>query len=565
MSLTLVARRRAAQSLKHQKNWKAGGAAAAGWYDRGAKTFQATKYRKGACEKCAPASPPSPHGPRPTRCRADARPSLALRASCGAMTHKARDCVERPRAKGAKLTGSDIAPDEAVAPELQLDYEGKHDRYNGYDASEYARVIERYDAVEALKTQRLKERQLERTLRREARAKRRAAAAAAAAADGTAAAVVSDDSEDDSEDEAAAAAADAAAGDDDDEKLGDAAAAEFGQVTRRVRSAGGGASSSVRNLRIREDTAKYLLNLDVASAHYDPKTRSMREDPTPHAQGERLYAGDNAYRRSGDAAAFGELAVHAWEAGSRGQALHAQAAPSAAEALYKQFKAKKEALAGAQKASVLQRYGNAAAAEPLDRSLLLGATEAYAEYDATGRLLRGAEAPVARSRYEEDVHPGNHTSVFGSWWRDGVWGFACCHATSKSAYCTGAAGLAAKQAVGALMAANVAAKEERDAAAAAQPPPAAEGAAKPPGAAGVTWGSDVPADVRLDPAKLARALAAEAARKEVERDERKRDYNSLAGGDGVTEEDMEAWRLKRARADDPLNAADAGTKGYDFV
>lgn len=30
---------------------------------------------------------------------------------------------------------------------------------------------------------------------------------------------------------------------------------------------------------IREDTAKYLLNLDVKSAYYDPKTRSMRENP----------------------------------------------------------------------------------------------------------------------------------------------------------------------------------------------------------------------------------------------------------------------------------------------
>jgi pre-mRNA-processing factor SLU7 len=38
----------------------------------------------------------------------------------------------------------------------------------------------------------------------------------------------------------------------------------------------------VRNLRIREDTAKYLLNLDANSAHYDPKSRSMREDPNPN-------------------------------------------------------------------------------------------------------------------------------------------------------------------------------------------------------------------------------------------------------------------------------------------
>lgn len=37
--------------------------------------------------------------------------------------------------------------------------------------------------------------------------------------------------------------------------------------------------TTIRNLRIREDTAKYLLNLDPSSAHYDPKTRSMRGNP----------------------------------------------------------------------------------------------------------------------------------------------------------------------------------------------------------------------------------------------------------------------------------------------
>jgi len=42
-------------------------------------------------------------------------------------------------------------------------------------------------------------------------------------------------------------------------------------VTKRVRTAGGGASMTVRNLRIREDTAKYLRNLDLSSAYYDPK------------------------------------------------------------------------------------------------------------------------------------------------------------------------------------------------------------------------------------------------------------------------------------------------------
>ena len=55
------------------------------------------------------------------------------------MTHKSKDCVERPRAKGAKLTGKHIAPDEKIE-QFDLDWEGKHDRYNGYDPTEYAKA-----------------------------------------------------------------------------------------------------------------------------------------------------------------------------------------------------------------------------------------------------------------------------------------------------------------------------------------------------------------------------------------------------------------------------------------
>jgi hypothetical protein len=35
-------------------------------------------------------------------------------------------------------------------------------------------------------------------------------------------------------------------------------------------------------LRIREDTAKYLRNLDPNSAPYDPKSRSMKANPNPN-------------------------------------------------------------------------------------------------------------------------------------------------------------------------------------------------------------------------------------------------------------------------------------------
>ena len=37
-----------------------------------------------------------------------------------------------------------------------------------------------------------------------------------------------------------------------------------------MRTAGGGSTGSVRNLRIREDTAKYLLNLDTNSGRWGP-------------------------------------------------------------------------------------------------------------------------------------------------------------------------------------------------------------------------------------------------------------------------------------------------------
>lgn len=78
-------------------------------------------------------------------------------------------------------------------------------------------------------------------------------------------------------------------------------AAGFAKVEKRVRTTAGGASGSVRNLRIREDTAKYLLNLDANSAHYDPKSRSMREDPQPNRPDtEKSFRGDNFVRQNGD-------------------------------------------------------------------------------------------------------------------------------------------------------------------------------------------------------------------------------------------------------------------------
>lgn len=69
------------------------------------------------------------------------------------MTHKKKDCLERPRKVGAKYTSDDIAPDEHSQPNLQLDYEGKRDRWNGYDPKMHQKVIADFAALEEAKKQ----------------------------------------------------------------------------------------------------------------------------------------------------------------------------------------------------------------------------------------------------------------------------------------------------------------------------------------------------------------------------------------------------------------------------
>ncbi|EIE20936.1 hypothetical protein COCSUDRAFT_30554 [Coccomyxa subellipsoidea C-169] len=463
-------------SLKHQKDWRTHAKDEVGkFYDRGAKVFQAKKFRKGACE------------------------------NCGAMSHKTKDCMERPRSKGAKWTSKHIAADEKVEDISLETYEARRDRWNGYDASEYTRVMDRYEKVEEAK----------RAMRKKAELEKRFG-------NGEAAGSSSEEEEDDDRE--------------DEDKITEQEEAGFGKVEKRVRTTAGGASGSVRNLRIREDTAKYLLNLDANSAHYDPKSRSMREDPLPFKDAsQKAFQGDNFVRRSGDYYDMEALAVHSFSAHDKGQDIHMQAAPSQAEALFQQFKAKKEVLQGKSKEQVMAKYGSAAK-QPDDEVLALAQSENYVEYNAQGRVIKG-EAGIRRSRYVEDELINNHTSVWGSWWSSGQWGYACCHQCVKNSYCTGAAGHDAAAEAVAQMEANLISRAADNAAAARS-----SAAVRPP--------HPKCAGCSKLKAALKRERAAQAAA--VEKDERKRKYNSLAGGEEVTAEEMEAYRMTRARADDPM-------------
>lgn len=326
------------------------------WYDRGKRAGPAaTKYRKGACE------------------------------NCGAMTHKTKECLSRPRKHGAKWTGKDIQADEVVQ-NVDLGWDAKRDRWNGYDASEYRQVIDEYEELESLK----------RAAKEGADLKK----------------LQDEDGGEDAEDE-------------------DLRYAEESDMGRQQ-------STATRNLRIREDTAKYLLNLDLDSAKYDPKTRRMVDMGAQEDQASALVAEENFIRASGDAAEFEKAQRYAWDAQEAGKPkIHLQANPTSGEFLRKKEKDETEAKRKAERKALLEKYGGNEhlGATPL-RDTMVIENERFVEYDESG-AIKGAPKKATKSKYAEDVMVNNHTSVWGSWWHEFKWGYACCYSTVKNSYCTG--------------------------------------------------------------------------------------------------------------------------------
>lgn len=180
----------------------------------------------------------------------------------------------------------------------------------------------------------------------------------------------------------------------------------------------------------------------------------------------------------------------------------------------------------------------------------------------------------AVSRYPENVLVNNHTHVWGSWWHDGMWGYACCHQVVKNSYCTGKAGEAAAAATQQQMVENLQARQrEADARAAAEEEEeeAEEGRRTLQGGppSKDVWG-EAAAEQELDEAKLKEAIKKQRLQAMgQDGDERKRKYNSLGGEEEVTAEDMEAYRLTKQRMEDPMLAFkkkdDGSGGGYDFV
>ncbi len=404
-----------------------------------------TKFRKGACE------------------------------NCGAMTHKTKECLNRPRAKGAKWTGRDIQADELVQ-DVKLGWEAKRDRWNGYDATEYRAVIEEYEELENLKK---KVKGIEE----------------------------GNDSKPD--------------GDEAQEREEEARYAEESDMGRKQ-------STATRNLRIREDTAKYLLNLDLDSAKYDPKTRSMVDMGAQADQAAALVAEDNFMRASGDAAEFERAQKYAWESQERGDRnkTHLQANPTSGEYFRRKEKEETEAKRESQRKLLLQKYGGEQHLQPSSQLRELVENEKYVEYDASGAIV-GALKVETRSKYPEDVLVHNHKSVWGSWWANFQWGYACCHSTVKNSYCTGEEG---KRAFEEANRARTGGELEDLSSSTKEIEMNDETGRRTP---------DAKEEVERTPKNETRGTS-----------DRKRALNEMIGG--VTEEELEAYKRTKTVADDPM-------------
>lgn len=359
------------------------------WYNRAAviqpsERKLSLKYREGACE------------------------------NCGAMGHQRKDCLEKPRKRLAKYGAEVIAPDDFQQPELKLSFDGKRDRWNGVDMDVHQEKI-RADFEKLEEARRLiKSKNLEEKLIISQTSKEEGDASEA---------VTSDAKERDSDDE-----------EDDEDKYAEAMDLPGQKLHLESKQ-----RISVRNLRMREDTAKYLLNLDPNSAYYDPKSRSMRDNPLADKTENSSvpYLGDNFVRYSGQANKFAKAQLFAWEASDRGVEIHPQAEPTKLELLHQEYKQRYEQSAKNIKSSVMEKYGGEEHLNSLPKELILAQTENYIEYNRYGNVVKTQEKAEVKSKYIENEYVNNHTSVWGSFYKDGKWGYKCCLSLDKYSYCTG--------------------------------------------------------------------------------------------------------------------------------
>jgi pre-mRNA-processing factor SLU7 len=372
------------------------------------------KFRKGACE------------------------------NCGAMTHKKIECMERPRKIGAKFSGKDFAGDEYIN-EVPMDYEGKRDRWNGYDPNSFSRIMMEYQRLEEEK-KRIKNEEL-----------------------GKGNKIKEDDFDESGSSE------------DENKLLTNEVPEEFKVVAEIFKPEEGDPSntnqqttdedvvsylsemrkdSSKRSIRdipkdilytmctskslhIGTDYSKYLINLALNSAYYDGKSRSMRENPNPGSLEIHSFKGDNYIRTTGDTLKLLELENFIRDANEKNKELNLNnvAMPSQAELFHKYLNNTKAGFRSNVLQKIISKYGGEEHLK-VPQDILKDDFDPEEYIDNTDGHSR-KKVLLVKSIYPEDVFINNHTSVWGSYYHDKFgWGYKCCQSFERNSTCKGEQGLA---------------------------------------------------------------------------------------------------------------------------
>ncbi|KAI3629828.1 hypothetical protein MIR68_011263 [Amoeboaphelidium protococcarum] len=228
--------------------------------------------------------------------------------NCGSMDHATKDCVQRPRKMNAKIQdvsfqtlkpqvhknsstsgerdNEQASGDNNEEDNVQVSYDEKRDRWRDYDPAQQMDRIKEWEAIEEAK-RKLKQQQREQALQNKNNNNK-------AYGDG----------------------------DDDDSDLDILSDTEQDDERAEYQYDPDDVEMKSKSLRIREDTAKYLLNIRSESARYNPKTRSMFDDPQPQTflkgkQVDTSFIGDNFVRQSDDTTKLTEVLTFAWDVTKR--------------------------------------------------------------------------------------------------------------------------------------------------------------------------------------------------------------------------------------------------------
>jgi pre-mRNA-processing factor SLU7 len=254
------------------------------WYTKGAKIpTKSLKFRKGAC------------------------------TNCGSISHTMKNCCERPRKIGAKHTGLITSYDEVVE-KIDLNYDAKHDRWNGYDPEMYSSVIQDYEKLENAK-KKIKIEKLEETLYK-----------------------------------------------DKEIEISDGEHNEEYAHSQMINNIDPRTKTITINNRVREDVACYLHNLDPSSNNYDGKSRSYKEIDIGIGDQDQLYR-DSWVKTTGDMVKMVKQENFIQKLIDKGNDLHSLANPSQSELLFKWYEQEKSSLETKIQSKLLDRYGDQKAFE----------------------------------------------------------------------------------------------------------------------------------------------------------------------------------------------------------